>query len=99
MDAYGSISAKHSSVWGSLHFWARSGTAVLLAQDNLVQGKPFWADPVASPLARGRRNARQGVGWVHPSLRYVLVPRVTERRGVGPNSQSPAGVCGRGLLL
>ena len=40
------------------HFGHRAAEGRLLAQDNLVQGKPERANPVASLPTRGRRNAR-----------------------------------------
>ena len=63
----GPISAKRSLVRRSLRFWAPGGRpAVRLRKTTWYRGsrRPIWgrADPVASPLTTGRRNARQGVG-------------------------------------
>ena len=48
----------------------------LLVQDDLVQGRPnfYEADPVASPLTEGRRNARQGVGRGIPRFKVRAGP-------------------------
>jgi hypothetical protein len=85
---------------GGVSNFGHGAACRLLVQDNLVQGKPFWADPVASPVARGRRNARQGVGWGFPQLEVRASPSGDRATGNRPKMPKPRRrPIGRGSLL
>ena len=80
---------------GGVSDFGHRTTRRLLAQDNLVQGKPpsGWGRSCGELHSEGpsQRTQRCRLGFA-PQLEVRASPLGNQAMGIGPNHQSPAGV-------